>query len=49
MTTTPTTRRADQGVLIVCQLMDFDHDEFLASLADDVEWPSRGMGRASAA
>jgi ketosteroid isomerase-like protein len=42
MTTTPTTRRADQGVLIVRQLMDFDHDEFLASLADDVEWAVPG-------
>jgi ketosteroid isomerase-like protein len=47
MTTTPTTRRADHGVLIVRQLMDFDHDEFLASLADDVEWAV--PGRASAA
>ena len=42
MTTTPTARRADQGVLIVRQLMDFDHHEFLASLADDVEWAVPG-------
>jgi ketosteroid isomerase-like protein len=42
MTTTPTTHRADQGVRIVRQLMDFDHDDFLASLADDVQWAVPG-------
>jgi ketosteroid isomerase-like protein len=42
MTTTLPTSRADHGVRIVRALLDFDHDAFLASLADDVEWAVPG-------
>lgn len=47
--TTITTSRADHGTRIVRALLDFDHDAFLAGLADDVEWFVPGDWRASAA
>jgi ketosteroid isomerase-like protein len=42
MTTTTPTSRADQGIRMVHRLLDFDHDAFLAGLADDVEWAVPG-------